>query len=301
MTNRHDRLRAAPTAPEALVRFGLVVHPSRAIERPLGALREWAGARSIELAQVEASCQQQVVADPGAAGDADLIVSIGGDGTMLAALRSAAPADRPVMGVACGSLGVLTTVPAAEIITALDRFAGGDWVPRELPALNVVRERGEDLFALNDLAIVRAGPGQISVTIHVDGTLFAEFAGDGCIVSTPIGSSAYALSAGGPLVAPDADAFLFTPLSVHGGACPALVVGAGSALALTTTVGHNRARLELDGQFAATRIDPLRISLRPGVATIVGFDDEEPVLSGLRRRRIIIDSPRILARDALSD
>jgi NAD+ kinase len=299
MTNRYGSLRSSAPAPEALARLGLVVHPSRAIEAPLRALREWAGARSIELAQVQASCRQQVVAEPGDAVDVELIVSIGGDGTMLAALRSGASAERPVMGVACGSLGALTTVPAGEIIGALERFSSGDWVPRELPALDVGRERGESLFALNDLAIVRAGPGQISVTTHMDGTLFAEFAGDGCIVSTPIGSSAYALAAGGPLLAPEVDAFVLTPLTVHGGSCPALVIAAGSELTLTPTVGHNRARLELDGQFADSGVEPLTIGLRPAVVTVVGFDDQEPVLTGLRRRRIIIDSPRILARDVL--
>jgi NAD+ kinase len=300
VTNRYDSLRSAASAPQVLVRLGLVVHPSRAIEQPLGALREWAAARSIELAQVEASCRQQPVAEQGDAADCDLIVSIGGDGTMLAALRSGALADRPVMGVACGSLGVLTSVPAGEIIGALERFTSGDWTPQPMPALHVAREVGDDLFALNDLAIVRAGPGQISVAVHMDGTLFVEFAGDGCIVSTPIGSSAYALAAGGPLLAPEAEAFLFTPLSVHGGRCPALVIASSAELEVTATLGHNRARLELDGQSADTRIEPLTISFRPAVATIVGFDDQEPVLSGLRRRRIIIDSPRILAREPSS-
>ncbi len=279
------------------MQLGLVVHPSRAVELPLRALREWAGARSIELVQLHAPFTQQVVAEPGDAADCELIVSIGGDGTMLAALRSGALVDRPVMGVACGSLGVLTTVPAGEIIRAIERFSSGDWVPRVMPALDVARELGDDLFALNDLAIVRAGPGQISMIVHIDGTLFAEFAGDGCIVSTPIGSSAYALSAGGPLLAPQAEAFLLTPLSVHGGFCPALVVASSAELTLTPVVGHNTARLELDGQLADARIDPLTISFRPAVATIVGFDDQEPILTGLRRRRIIIDSPRILARE----
>jgi NAD+ kinase len=95
----------------------------------------------------------------------------------------------------------------------------------------------------------------------------------------------------------ETSAFLFTPLPTHGGACPPLVVAAGSQLEVTTTAGHDAARLEVDGQVVDSPIGVLTISLRPAVATIVSFDDQEPFLAGLRRRRIIIDSPRILAED----
>ena len=122
---------------------------------------------------------------------------------MLAALRAAAPANRPVLGVACGSLGALTpTVEAAVLPSALDRFAAGDWTPERLPALQAARGDGDDLFALNDISVVRAGIGQVRTVAEVDGILFCRIAGDAGIVSTPLGSSAYALAAGGPLLAP---------------------------------------------------------------------------------------------------
>jgi NAD+ kinase len=275
----------------------LVVHPSRAVDLPLQALREWAGERHVGLVQIPASCRQHQVAEPGDASSCDLIVSIGGDGTTLAAIRAAAEADCPALGVACGSLGALTTVSAAHVTSALERYSRGDWIPRSLPALWVGRDVGDDLYALNDFALVRAGQGQLFVTARVDGVIFARLAGDGCVVSTPIGSSAYSLSAGGPLIAVETSAFLFTPLPTHGGACPPLVVAAGSHLEVTTTAGHDAARLEVDGQIVGPPIGVLTISLRPAVATIVSFDDQEPFLAGLRRRRIIIDSPRILAED----
>jgi NAD+ kinase len=224
-------------------------------------------------------------------------VSIGGDGTTLAAIRAAIAADRPVLGVACGSIGALTTVAADGITRALDRFSRRDWLPRPLPALEVARDDGTGLFALNDIAIVRAGEGQVRATARVDGVLFVRLAGDGCIVSTPIGSSAYALAAGGPLIAPGTDAYLLTPLPTHGGFCPPLVVGADSELQLDSTAGHGGARLEVDGQVADTRVGPLAVTFRRAKATVVGFADQEPFLAGLRRRRIIIDSPRILAED----
>jgi NAD+ kinase len=117
------------------------------------------------------------------------------------------------------------------------------------------------------------------------------------VVSTPLGSSAYGLSAGGPLLAPHADAFVFTPLYHHGGACPAIVMPSGSELELAVDESYSGVRLEVDGQLADTQAGRLAIRVRPEVATVVGFADQEPFLTGLRRRQIITDSPRFLAED----
>jgi NAD+ kinase len=193
---------------------------------------------------------------------------------------------------------VLTTVPSDGVVLALERFSAGEWEPRSLPALEGVRELGEPLLALNDIVIVRGGEGQVRVRALIDGTLFARLAGDGCLVSTPLGSSAYGLSAGGPLLAPQHNAFVVTPLYPHGGVCPPLVVGPGSELQLVATPGYGGARLEVDGQVVETQAWQLTIRLVPNVATLVGFADDEPFVTGLRRRKIIIDSPRFLAEDA---
>jgi NAD+ kinase len=235
------------------------------------------------------------VTEEGDPADSDLIVSIGGDGTTLAALRTGAAADRPVLGVACGSLGALATVSAGEVTRALDRFSRGEWRPRRFPALSISRAEGDPLWALNDVAVVRAGGGQVRLTAIVDGTLFARLAGDGAVVSTPIGSSGYAISAGGPLLASGLDAFVLTPLPNHGGFSPPLVLGPDSELRLEVEAGYAGARLEIDGQVAEERVRSLTIGLREDVATMVSFEGDETVLAGLRRRRIILDSPRMMA------
>jgi NAD kinase len=136
------------------------------------------------------------------------------------------------------------------------------------------------------------------VTVLVDGTLYARVAGDGCVVSTPLGSSAYGMSAGGPLLAPGTNAFAFTPLYAHGGVCPPLVVSSQSELQIVTAPGYGGAKLEVDGQPIDSQVGELTVRLRPAVATVVGFDDQEQFLTGLRRRKIIADSPRFLAEDA---
>lgn len=293
-----------PGAAVALRSIGVIVHPSRNIDAPLGDLLAWGEAHGVSVGQIAVPGQDRVVAEAIEAADGDLIVSIGGDGTMLAAVRAAVGAGRPVLGISCGSLGALTTVSADAVGGALDRFAAGDWTPRQLPALTVGTPGGSERFALNDLAVVRGGIGQVRVTVSVDGMLFNRLAGDGAIVSTPVGSSAYSLAAGGPLLAPSTDAFLLTPLPTHGGSRVALVVGAGSELLLAVACGLGGARLEIDGQPACTdpsELAELRIRMRPRAATLVTFADGDSLFEALRSRRIIVDSPRLIADDARAE
>lgn len=299
MSKLYETVEPDRPAPAGLSRIGIVVHPSRSVDRPLRMLREWAGEHTVDIVQVPAPCLQQQVAATGSARDCDLVVAIGGDGTTLAAIRTGAAAGRPVLGIACGSIGALTSVAAADAALAIERFSRGDWTAYPLPALDVHCGAAEQLRAFNDVAIVRSGAGQVRVCAQVDGILYARFAGDGCIVSTPLGSSAYALAAGGPLLGLRAECLLLTPVSAHGGSCPPLVADANAELRLLIDTRHGGARLEVDGQPVEVDHAELLVRLRSAVVSIIKFPDQEPFLSGLRRRRIIIDSPRILAEDSL--
>jgi NAD+ kinase len=280
-----------------MTRIGLVVHPTRDIDNPIRETREWAAGGGSEIVQVAVEGQRRRVAELVPAADCDLILAIGGDGTTLAAIRAGAAADRPVLGVACGSLGVLTNVPASDVGRALGRFLAGDWMARPLPALDVDREGEGRLLAFNDIAIVRDGSGQVRAVAEADGVLFCRLAGDGCIVSTPAGSSAYTMSAGGPLLAPGVAGFVLTPLPAHGASCPPLVLGPNSKLRVSALEGHGGARLEVDGQHVATNVRGVEVSYRDAAVVMVRFAEEEPALRGLRRRRVIRDSARILADD----
>jgi NAD+ kinase len=280
-------------------RIGLAVHPRRELDSALATVREWAARQGAEVVQI--ASQDREVAPPGDVADCDLAIALGGDGTTLAALHAAAPHDRPVLGVACGSLGALTATTADRIEEALHRVAAGDWNRRMLPALLVEREDGEDLHAINDLVLVRAGAGQVTVEIEVDGERFVRFAGDGVVAGTPLGSTAYTLASGGPMIAPGVTGAVLTPLSPHGGVCPPLVAGTETPLAILLDPGHGGARVEIDGQIrdVIERMEPVRFDLRaqPDFATLVSLGEEEPLIAGLRRRRILIDSPRVLARE----
>ncbi|CAA9476512.1 MAG: hypothetical protein AVDCRST_MAG65-1155 [uncultured Solirubrobacteraceae bacterium] len=206
------------------------------------------------------------------------------------------------MGVGCGSLGALTSVHATRIAEGLDRVLEGDWQARTLPALELTGPPGEAaLHAINDFVFMRGGAGQLSVSVYVDDELYIRFGGDGLVVATSLGSSAYTLASNGPLLAPGAVGMVVTPLAPHGGSCPPLVAGPGSTFEIIVDPGHGGARLEADGQTTADleRFETHRftIALRPEYATLVTLEDQEPMLAGLRRRRIVMDSPRLLARD----
>ena len=151
------------------------------------------------------------------------------------------------MGVAYGSLGAITTVPEPELRAGLDRFAAGDWAARRLPALAVDAPDGTVGWAINDIVVARKGSTQLIVEVSVAGELYARLAGDGIIIATPLGSSAYSMAAGGPLLSPDLNALVCTPLAMHGGCAPPLVVAGGQEVTLDAHPGHGGFDVEIDG------------------------------------------------------
>ena len=276
----------------------MVVHPRRDVDAALRATRAWAAANGVTLGQVLIPGQTRRIADPMSIESCDLVLALGGDGTALAALHAAAPTSRPVLGVACGSIGVLTSVPAGRLSAALDQVAAGDWSARELPALELAAGRGDQRFAINDFAMIRDGTGQVITEIRVDDELYARTAGDGLVVATPVGSSAYTMAAGGPIMAPGAQGIVITPLAQHGGVSPPLVAGPDSRVRVLVEPGYGGSRFEVDGQEAGVDTFEVSVSMRRDYACLVALADQEPLLTGLRRRGLVVDSPRILARDA---
>ena len=277
---------------------GLVIHPRRDVDAALAATRTWATANGVGLGQILIPGQTRRVAEPVAVESCDLVMALGGDGTALAALHAAAPASRPVLGVACGSLGVLTALPAGSLSAALGQVAAGNWSPRPLPALEIDAGPAGRRFAINDFAMIRDGTGQVITEIRVDDELYARTAGDGLVVATPVGSSAYTMAAGGPILAPGIEGIVVTPLAQHGGVSPPLVAGADSRVRVRVEPGYGGGRFEIDGQQAGVETAEVSVTLRRDYASLVALADQEPLLTGLRRRGLVVDSPRILARDA---
>ena len=230
----------------------------------------------------------------------DLVAALGGDGTVLTALHAAAVSRTPVMGVAYGSLGAITTVPEPELRAGLDRFAAGDWAARRLPALAVDTPDGTVGWAINDIVLARKGSTQLIVEVSVAGELYARLAGDGVILATPLGSSAYSMAAGGPLLSADLNALVCTPLAMHGGCAPPLVVAGGQEVTLEAHPGHGGFDVEIDGFEREIAAERLRFIIKhePQYTTLVDLGEVNTGLSGLRNRGLIADSPRVLFHDA---
>jgi NAD+ kinase len=277
-------------------RLGVLIHPTRPVHDAVEILKRWAADRGLQLVQIPAG-EQPTVAPAGEVTACDLVAALGGDGTILKALHTAATSGTPVLSVACGSLGVLTTVPESELRTALDRFAAGEWLPRRLPALDVGAGEAHVAWAINDLVLARRGGTQLIVEVCVGGELYARLAGDGIVVATAVGSSAYSMAAGGSLLAAGTDAFVCTPLAMHGGCAPPLVVPGDREVTLEIHPGHDGFDPEVDGFMIETGAHRFSVKIKRAYATLVAFDDSRSGLTWLRKRGLITDSPRVIATE----
>jgi NAD+ kinase len=263
-------------------RIALVVHPTRPIDEALRTLEQWSAEHGVPVIQLGVRDGRREVAPAGTLQAGDLVVAIGGDGTVLAA---------------CGSLGALSTFAADWFTDALARVWAGDWTARSLPALVIDAPDGPDDWAINDLVAVRRGAGQLVAEVAVDGELYVRLAGDGLVVATPVGSSAYSMAAGGPVLAAGTWGFVCTPLAMHGGSAPPLVVPGDATVTVQVHPGYAGFDFEIDGQRLALDALRLRITLHADKSTLVMFAAGGRGLEALRRRRLITDSPRVLARD----
>jgi NAD+ kinase len=274
---------------------GVLVHPTRSVQRAVEVLQRWTEEHGLLLVQIPIG-DQPPVAPAGDVGACDLIAAVGGDGTVLKALHAAGRTGTPVLGVARGSLGVLTTVPENELRAALDRFAAGDWLARQLPALDLGTGEGHLSWAINDLVLARRGGAQLVVDVCVDDELYVRLAGDGIVVATPLGSSAYSMAAGGSLLAAGTKAFVCTPLAMHGGCAPPLVVPDDREVTLEIHPGHGGFDLEVDGFPVESEAQRFSVSTEDAYATLVGLGGSGGRLTWLRQRGLITDSPRVIAR-----
>lgn len=152
-------------------------------------------------------------------GKTDMLFSFGGDGTMLDTVEYVRDSEIPVFGINTGRLGFLSSVSSNETLEAVNSILQGDYEVERRSLLELVgeEERFNGInYALNELSVMRKdGSSLIVIKVLVDGKLLNTYWADGIILATPTGSTAYSLSAGGPIVAPNNDSFLITPISAH--------------------------------------------------------------------------------------
>jgi NAD+ kinase len=277
-------------------RIGILVHPTRVVQEAVVLLQRWTKEHGLELVQIPVGGAPSV-APPGEVSACDLVVALGGDGTVLKALHAAATTRTPVLGVAYGSLGALTAVPVNELRSGLDRFAAGNWFALHLPALALGASGQHLAWAINDLVLGRRGGTQLMLDVYVNEELYVRLAGDGMVVATALGSSAYSMAAGGSLLAAGTNAFLCTPLAMHGGCAPPLVVRHDRQVTVQVHPGHGGFALAIDGFHFETEAERFVVSSEDAFTTLVSLADPGSGLTGLRERGLISDSPRVRARD----
>ncbi|MEO8306126.1 MAG: NAD kinase [Betaproteobacteria bacterium] len=182
----------------------------------------------------------------------DVAIVVGGDGTMLAIARRLAPFQIPLIGINQGRLGFLTDIPIAKMEAMLSAMLKGRHVEerRTMLAAEVVRANGvhETALALNDVVLNRGGGGtMIECAVEIDGRFVYSMRADGVIVATPTGSTAYALSAGGPILDPHVPAFALVPVAPHALTHRPIAVADTATIAITLEQGRDAA-LHCDGQ-----------------------------------------------------
>lgn len=184
-----------------------------------------------------------------------LVISLGGDGTLLSAARAFAQRQTPILGVNLGSLGFLTEVPLSELYTALEAWIAGTAIIDTRSLLHAELRRDGKLLnqwdALNDVVLSKGAIARMGeFAVELDGQFVARFRADGVIVSTPTGSTAYTLAANGPILMPSVDAMVLTAICPHLLTIRPIVFPGGSEICVTVDVVPHETYLTVDGQEA---------------------------------------------------
>lgn len=243
-----------------MIQVGVVGHPGYAgLPQLLQRLRELAGSLNMRLffeqGLHDLADGADLMTDPAVA---DVILTLGGDGTLLRAARFLAGHPAPILGVNLGRLGFLTSCGGDEMEPALTRLAKGDYQAEMRMALDaaVHDTNGEErarLFALNDIVLHKGGFARmLSVSISADGSPVARFSADGVCVSTPTGSTGYSLSAGGPVVFPTLESIILAPISPHTLTLRPMVLPASMTISLQATDSPSELLVTADGQVGTT-------------------------------------------------
>ena len=214
----------------------------------------------------------------------DAVLCFGGDGTLLRTARLVGPLGVPVLGVKIGLVGFLTTATPATLGEALAALVDGTYTvePHHALAADIVDDTGavrRHAVAVNDVVVHKAGVARvIRLQMLVDDEEIGTFASDGIIVATPTGSTAYSLSAGGPVVVPDVDAFVVTPICPHTLAIRPIVVpdSARITIEVITPAGDEQVVVSYDGQVADTLDTGARVIVRrsPWDAKLIRLETE---------------------------
>ncbi len=261
--------------PRGLMRLGVVGNPRYArLAAILHQLAREAPARGLTLyTEPDIADIWERPLPPIGEAPLDAMLTFGGDGTLLRGARIVAPNETPILGVNLGRVGFLTTATRETFFDALDRLVGGDAAVERRQTLqaHVCSGEGEqrvEFFALNDVAVHKEGVARVvRMHVYIDGENIGPYSADGLVVASPTGSTAYSLSAGGPIIVPGVEAMVVTPICAHTLAVRPLVVpGAATVVVAPISEGEwsHEVLVSVDGQTGVPLKRDDRVEIRRG-------------------------------------
>lgn len=198
----------------------------------------------------------------------DALITLGGDGTLLRGARWLDGKDKPILGVNLGRLGFLTSCQMEDLEAALKYLASGEYVaqPRmalSARAIDATGETRKQWRALNDFVLHKGGFARVvRLNISIDGESIGTYAADGIVISTPTGSTAYSLSAGGPVVVPTVESIIITPVSAHTLAIRSLVIPADAEVTVEANESPTELLVTVDGQVGTSFVKGEKLKVR---------------------------------------
>jgi NAD+ kinase len=262
-------------------RLGVVLHPRSDPTPVIERLTGWARSHDKQVI-VDARDAARVPGDVEPVSEAQLVdqaealISLGGDGTMLGALRLVAGRPVPILGVNLGNRGFLVEIEPHELDAALDRLDTGDFTVEEHSAA-VLTHGSDESIAFNDIALASVpGEGAVQASMTMSGRAGGRYRCDALVIATPIGSTAYSYAAGGPVVSPMLDAVVISPVAPISGISRPAVLSAAEPIRLALLEGSGKPALQVDGAIVR-RMQPgeeLEVRLRPRAGLVVRLDPE---------------------------
>lgn len=288
--------------------IGLVLHPAKPVDKSLDTILAFADGHPVRVVARESDRDRvppgvEILSEERFLSGVDGLIALGGDGTMLGAMRMMAERPVPVLGVNHGNLGFLVEVappelPAAldKMAAALDKMAAGDFTVEQYACLEITTDRTH--YAFNDVVVSRPGRGAVSIDLEVNDRQYGYYRSDAVIVATPTGSTAYNYAAGGPVLSPSSGALVITPVAPMSGIGRAVVLGAGDRIALTLADESSAGVIDVDGTEAGELRpgDRLEATMRADAAQVVRFSASAHA-SRSRIKLSLLDLP--LRRDQL--
>ncbi len=238
------------------MRFGLIANLNRkGAKEAIQAFIDWAKKKKQEVVLSDSlkksiTEKMEFIPDKDLAGNCDIVVSMGGDGTLLSTARIVGSRSTLLLGVNLGSLGFLTQITPAEMLFCLDRIIQKDYEVQKRMVLEAyVNGAGQAYFALNEVVVDNRPSGRmIDIALGVNAENILTYRCDGLVIATPTGSTGYSLSVGGPIIHPTMEAIIAAPISAFSLSTRPMILRPTDELKLTVDSEHQAAALTLDGQ-----------------------------------------------------